>query len=93
MVPIIGWTSHSFSDLVTSDAITMAVYDGANNEKLEFKLDFYLPVVPRHQGYDCLGVSGGDGSMIVGEPVRYHFSYFINGSTTTPTTMFDYGFA
>ena len=63
---IIGWTSHSFSDLVTSDAITMAVYDGANTKKLEFKLDFLSASGATASGYDCLGVSGGDGSMIVG---------------------------
>ena len=46
---IIGWTSHSFSDLVTSDAITMAVYDGAKHEKLEFKLDFLSASGARHR--------------------------------------------
>lgn len=63
----IGWGSgHSFSDLTDSDAITMSVYDAGNVKKLEFKLDYLSASAAAASGYKSLGVSGGDGSMILG---------------------------
>lgn len=66
-VNAIGWGSgHTFNNLTDSDAITMAVYDAANVKKLEFKLDYLSASGAVPSGYKSLGVSGGDGSMILG---------------------------
>ncbi len=62
----IGWSSHAFTDLVNSDAITMQIYDALNVKKMEFKLDYLSASGATASGYGCLGVAGGDGSMILG---------------------------
>ena len=67
----IGWPAgnHTFNHLVTSDHVQLALYDLTNTKKMEFKLDYIsastaTPAKP--SGYKTLGVSGGDGSMILG---------------------------
>ncbi len=64
----IGWpaNNHSFSQLVGSDHVQLALYDNNKVKKLEFKLDYITASSAAPSGYDCLGVTGGDGGMITG---------------------------
>jgi low affinity Fe/Cu permease len=64
----IGWGSkgHKFGDLVGSDHVQLALYDGSGTKKMEFKLDYITSSSSVSSGYTTLGVNGGDGKMIVG---------------------------
>ncbi len=63
----IGWPSgHTFNQLVGSDNLQMALYDANNVKKMEFKLDYITASSGTPSGYKCLGVSGGEGQMILG---------------------------
>ncbi|MBK8701457.1 MAG: Ig-like domain-containing protein [Saprospiraceae bacterium] len=63
----IGWPgAHTFADLTGSDNITLALYDGGNVKKMEFKIDYLSGSASAPSGYKSLGVSGGDGVMILG---------------------------
>ncbi|UEG49509.1 T9SS type A sorting domain-containing protein [Ferruginibacter lapsinanis] len=62
----IGWPNgHTFSNLVGSDHLQLALYDGNNVKKMEFKLD-YITAAAVPSGYKNLGVTGGEGSMLLG---------------------------
>jgi len=64
---IIGWPgAHKFNDLVGSDKVQLALYDANNVKKLEFKIDYITASSSAPSGYKTLGVTGGDGGMIVG---------------------------
>lgn len=64
---IIGWASpHKFSDLLTGNFLQLALYDGNNTKKMEFKMDYLSASNTVTSGYKSLGVSGGDGAMISG---------------------------
>ena len=63
----IGWSKgHTFSDLVGSDNLQMALLDASGTKKMEFKLDYISASSAATGGYKSLGVLGGDGKMIVG---------------------------
>jgi len=65
----IGWNQHSFQDLFRSDMARMALYDGGNNRRMEFALDYLAPKSGTASGYGTRGVEGGqqaDGGMILG---------------------------
>ena len=72
----IGWgtAGHKFKDLTGSDKLQLALYDVGGVKRLEFKLDYltdYKPVVAaKPSGYKSLGVSGGDGGMILGAAAK-----------------------
>ncbi|MBC7884781.1 MAG: DNRLRE domain-containing protein, partial [Saprospiraceae bacterium] len=62
----IGWPGgHTFGNLVGSDHLILSMLDGNNVKKMETKLD-YISTAPTPSGYDALGVTGGEGSMILG---------------------------
>jgi SdrD B-like domain/Concanavalin A-like lectin/glucanases superfamily len=66
-VNAIGWNNgHTFSNLTGSDHLQLSLYDANNIKKLEFKLDYLTASNATPTGYDCLGVTGGEGQMIVG---------------------------
>jgi len=66
-VNAIGWPSgHTFGNLVGSDHVIVALYDNANVKKMEVKLDYITASAGAPSGYDALGVTGGEGSMILG---------------------------
>ena len=44
----------------------MAIFDANNVKKMEFKLDYITSSNTVPSGYKCLGVTGGEGSMILG---------------------------
>jgi hypothetical protein len=63
----IGWSKgHTFSSLVGSDAIQVALYDAKGVLRLETKLDYISASSAFPSGYGSLGISGGDGKFIGG---------------------------
>ena len=63
----IGWPSgHKFNDLAGSSYLQLALYDAANVKKMEFNLDYITSSNTIASGYKCLGVTGGQGKMILG---------------------------
>ncbi len=63
----IGWPGdHKFGDLVGSDQLQLALYDGNNVKRIEFKMDYLTASSAAPSGYKSLGVTGGDGNMILG---------------------------
>ncbi len=65
---LVGWPSggHDFSKLVGSDKIQLALYDANDVKQLEFKMDYISAFGGAPGGYKSLGVTGGDGGMILG---------------------------
>ncbi|MBI1287085.1 MAG: hypothetical protein GC178_05845, partial [Flavobacteriales bacterium] len=57
---------HSFSQLVGSDKLQIALYDNNDNKKMEFKMDYITSTNSAPSGYKTLGVTGGDGGMLTG---------------------------
>lgn len=63
----VGWArGHTFKDLVGSDHVELSMLDKTNVEKLHFKVDYISQTTAASSGYATLGVSGGDGKMILG---------------------------
>jgi hypothetical protein len=65
----IGWNPkrpHRFSDLVNSDHAGIMLLDGTGKVRLSFNVDYLTAKAGTPSGYASLGVSGGDGKMIVG---------------------------
>jgi hypothetical protein len=72
-----GKNGHTFDDLVKSDHALLALTNRDGKVVVQFKLDYISedPSVP--SGFASLGVSGGEGKMIVGDPkaiVKYSTS-------------------
>jgi hypothetical protein len=57
---------HTFKDLVGSDHVELQLFDAAGTLALHFKLDYISEDASRPCGYGTLGVSGGEGKMLVG---------------------------
>jgi hypothetical protein len=63
----IGWSKgHTFSNLTGSDKLQLALFDKGGAKKMEFEVDYISASTLAPSGYKCLGVTGGDGSMILG---------------------------
>jgi hypothetical protein len=63
----IGWSGgHTFSQLTGSDHLIIALYDALGVKKMELKMDYLTASGAAPSGYKSLGVTGGDGAMIVG---------------------------
>jgi hypothetical protein len=64
----IGWGDHGhkFNNLVGSDHVILALYNGDGQESLEPKVDYISADASVPSGYRTLGVSGGDGRMNLG---------------------------
>ena len=63
----IGWTKgHKFNDLVGSDHAGFQLVDGGGTVRLSFNVDYISAVSSAPSGYASLGVTGGDGKMLVG---------------------------
>jgi len=64
----IGWArGHKFSELVGSDHAELTFLDKSGTEKLHFKQDYISASTTAPSGYACLGVTGGEGRMILGD--------------------------
>jgi len=64
----VGWGSHvhQFKELVGSDHAELSFSDQTGTETLHFKLDYISQTATAPSGYASLGVTGGEGRMIVG---------------------------
>jgi hypothetical protein len=63
----IGWAKqHQFRELVGSDHAELSFFDKASTEKLHFKMDYLSQSAKAPSGWACLGVTGGEGRMILG---------------------------
>jgi len=63
----IGWKKgHKFTDLVNSDHAGFQLIDGGGVVRLSFNVDYLSANASAPSGYASLGVSGGDGGMLVG---------------------------
>ncbi len=58
---------HTFKDLVGSDHAEFKLFDAQDALRLHFKLDYLSESAGTPSGYATLGVTGGDGKMIVGD--------------------------
>src|ERR1041385_4051479 len=58
----IGWgqRGHQFKDLVGSDHVILALYNGDGTDVMEPKIDYISQDSSAPSGYRTLGVSGGD---------------------------------
>ena len=70
-----GWgqnRGHTFvSDLTKSDHTELRLTNGDTETVMEFKVDLVSPEAEGTcKGFDSLGVNGGDGSMITGDPAH-----------------------
>ena len=70
----IGWPrrhghcdGHCWDDLVKSDHAEFILTDGAGNTVLQIKLDYVSVDASAPSGYSSLGVTGGDGAVVVGD--------------------------
>jgi len=65
-----GWPAkrgHRYGDLVGSDHAELVLVDGDGNVAMQFKLDYITADPSAPSGYSALGVSGGDGSISIGD--------------------------
>lgn len=63
-----GKRGHTWMDLVGSDHAELLVTNTAGEVVSQFKLDYISQSADAPSGYESLGVLGGDGKMIVGDP-------------------------
>ncbi len=68
-VNAVGWPKgHKFSDLRGSDHAGFQLLDGNGKTQLSFNVDYITEDASAPSGYASLGVTGGDGKMLVGTP-------------------------
>lgn len=63
-----GRGGHSFDDLVGSDHAEIILTNDSGDTAAQFKLDYISEDASAASGYAALGVTGGEGEMIVGDP-------------------------
>jgi hypothetical protein len=61
---------HVFKDLTGSDHTELLLTDAQGNTVMNFKLDFITADTASSCGFGTLGVAGGDGEMIQGNPAH-----------------------
>jgi hypothetical protein len=63
----IGWPhGHKFNDLVGSDHVELTLFDASNTQRMQFDEDYISQSKTFPSGYGTLGVTGGDGKMLMG---------------------------
>lgn len=75
----IGWGTkgHTWKDLLGSDHAELELFDNNHTMVMQMKLDYIDVKTSESCGYASLGVSGGDGKMLVGD------SKWVLGSTSS----------
>jgi hypothetical protein len=63
-----GKEGHTFRDLLGSDHAELQLLDGSGELAMHFKIDYVSESDTAPSGFASLGVSGGEGALIVGEP-------------------------
>jgi len=68
-VNAIGWVQkgHTFKDLVGSDHAELSLFDGTSTMVSMFDIDYITANAASACAYGALGVSGGEGKMLVGD--------------------------
>lgn len=66
--PAPGKGGHTFGDLLGSDHAEIQLLDAGGVVAMQFRIDYVSESESAPSGYASLGVSGGEGKMIVGEP-------------------------
>ncbi|HMI90926.1 MAG TPA: hypothetical protein VK509_06155 [Polyangiales bacterium] len=61
---------HGFKDLVESDHAEILLKDAGGAVVMQFKLDYLSVDASQASGYGSLGVLGGEGMMILGDPAH-----------------------
>lgn len=61
-------SGHKFSDLVGSDHTELLLTDGNGTTVMEMKVDLISESASSACGYESLGVNGGEGKVITGDP-------------------------
>lgn len=59
---------HTFKDLLGSDHAELQLLDASGRIAMHFKLDYVSESEAAPSGFGSLGVSGGEGALLVGEP-------------------------
>jgi hypothetical protein len=59
---------HTFRDLVGSDHAEIQLLDSNGDVAVHFKLDYLSESSAAPSGYESLGVDGGEGDLLIGEP-------------------------
>ncbi len=84
----VSWPSgHTFGNLTGSDKVQLALYDVNNVKKMEFKVDYISSSSAASSGYKCLGVTGGEGGMILGSAADV-----VSAKTSLDVNLNDYGY-
>ncbi len=102
----VGWANrkdgiHKFKDLVGSDHVELILTNGSGDTAMHFKVDYISEDASLPSGYGTLGVTGGDGEMIIGDAadvleVATSFDRNLNGcgyssyTTDSPATDASY---
>jgi hypothetical protein len=66
--PMADKAAHTFRDLVGSDHAEIKLFADGGALSLHFKLDYISESDAAPSGYASLGVSGGEGKLLVGDP-------------------------
>ncbi len=83
----IGWNHHDFDDLVGSDHLILSLFDGLGTKSMEIKLDYLTANTEAASGYASLGVTGGDGDVILGDA-----SDVLDVTTSLDVNLNEYGY-
>ncbi len=84
----ISWPNgHTFNNLVGSDKLQLALFDALNTKKMELIVDYISASASAPSGYACLGVTGGEGSMLLGNA-----SDVLYTSTSLDRNLNDFGY-
>ncbi len=64
-----GWgkRGHTWKDLLGSDHAELELFDNSHTMVAQFKIDYIGEDTSQACGYSSLGVSGGDGKMLIGD--------------------------
>ena len=83
-----GKGGHTFKDLVGSDHAEIILTDATGKEVMQFKLDYLSVDADKASGYGALGVLGGEGKVILGDP-----AHIVRWSTSMDLNLNDRGYA
>jgi hypothetical protein len=83
-----GMSGHTFMDLVGSDHAEIQLTDATGKVVLQFKLDYISQDPSRPSGYGCLGVTGGEGKVLVGSA-----DWVVGWSTSLDRDLNERGYA
>jgi len=87
-MPKMGKSGHTFKDLVGSDHAEIILEDGNGAIVMRFKLDYLSVDADSSSGYGALGVLGGEGKVLIGNP-----AHVVRWSTSEDRNLNDRGYA